>query len=365
MGRVYVNGRFLVQPMTGIQRYAYNVCRRLPGVRYVAPAEPGLVYEDIPRSLVTVAPSRLPAVLWEQMVLPRRLSGRDVLWSPGGAGPVHRAKHVLTIHDVGLLDHPEWWPRCYRTAYRLLWQRAVAHAAHVVTVSHYCRERISEAFDLPLGSISVAPGAVDPFFRRLAPEETDHLLHAVGVPDDYVLAVSAVSARKNFSRLMDAWRLVCARFAGVSLVLVGDSGLRGSTGGTLGPLPPRTLYLGRVEDAVLRALYNRALLFAYPSLYEGFGLPPLEAMACGTAVLASNATSLPEVTGNAAFLVDPTSVDSIADGIARLIEDDGLRRTLIHNGEARVRCYSFDKTAGLVRTLLQTLAGSRDIPQLP
>jgi len=174
--------------------------------------------------------------------------------------------------------------------------------------------------------------------------------------DPYILAVGAISARKNIARLFDAWRTIADRVAPVRLAVVGEAGLGFSTMSSVGEPPPRTACLGRVGDDELAALYGGALAFVYPSLYEGFGLPPLEAMAGGCPVVCSNATSLPEAVGDAALLVDPLSVDSIASGLVRIIEDDALRDSLRTRGPRQAARFTWDHAASRIGALLHEAA---------
>ncbi|MBC7323609.1 MAG: glycosyltransferase family 4 protein, partial [Acetomicrobium sp.] len=167
-----------------------------------------------------------------------------------------------------------------------------------------------------------------------------------------------IEPRKNLQRLLEAWSVVCSNLPqDVWLVVAGAKGKDIIFKNTsLKKLPPRVYMPGHVPDEHLPALYSGAIALVYVSLYEGFGLPPLEAMACGTPVLISNVTSLPEVVGDAALMVDPYDVDAIAEGIKRLVEDDNLRKELSQKGLARAKLFSWDRTAEVTWSVLKEAA---------
>ena len=208
---------------------------------------------------------------------------------------------------------------------------------------------------MPAEKIVVIPQGVDRRFQPLPAGVIEETRQRLCLPQRYVLFVGNLAPRKNLPRLMAAWNSISARFPDTKLVLAGaanrvfrDAGL---------PRPPATVTsLGYVADEDLPALYGGALCFAFPSLYEGFGLPILEAMACGVPVLTSNVTSLPEVAGDAALLVDPYCVESLAAGLERLLRDDGLRSELARRGLDRARPFSWQRTAAATWQILAETA---------
>ncbi|HPU78519.1 MAG TPA: glycosyltransferase family 1 protein, partial [Thermosynergistes sp.] len=167
-----------------------------------------------------------------------------------------------------------------------------------------------------------------------------------------------IEPRKNLQRLLEAWCVICQKLPqDVWLVVAGAKGRESIfRDASFNDLPPKVYMAGHVPDEHLPALYSGALFFAYVSLYEGFGFPPLEAMACGTPVLTSNVTSIPEVVGDAALMVDPYDVEAIADGIKRLVEDSSLRAELSRRGIARAKMFTWDKTAELTWKVLEEAA---------
>jgi glycosyltransferase involved in cell wall biosynthesis len=350
-GGISVNGRFLTQPLTGVQRYALNLVSRLPSLGVIAPSPPVAGYEALDASRVVLAPSRLRSLAWEQLVLPRAARDARLIWSPTGAGPVWSRRNVLTMHDVCVLEHPEYYAREYALAYRALWRIVAKRAAFIITVSDYCRERISEILGVSPDRLAVTHLGVDPRFRPPAAGAVEQSKRRLGLTGRYVLSVGALSERKNLRRLLEAWKR--AQPTDATLLLVGRGGLAFSTMTGLAELPPRAMHVPHVDDETLIALYGGASAFLYPSVYEGFGLPILEAMAAGAPVITSNVTAMPEVAGGAALLVDPFDVDDIARAVGRELDDDALASELRAPGARRAARFDWDVTARHTAAILE------------
>jgi glycosyltransferase involved in cell wall biosynthesis len=254
-------------------------------------------------------------------VLPLRARGADLLVNPANLAPLAFPRNLVVIHDAAALREPGWYSRTY-----VAWQRAVLpaiarRAAHVVTVSDFSRRVLAELLGV---DAAVVPGGVD--HERFEP----------GSPRQdrpYVLTVAGATARKNLAALGETARRLADR--GIELLAAGPARPQFRAEQSL----PVTR-LGEVPDAELARLYAGALAFVLPSLYEGFGLPCLEAMASGTPVVASNRGALPETCGDAALLVDPTDQAAIADAVEAAIGDDGLRT----RGLARAAEFSWERT---------------------
>jgi glycosyltransferase involved in cell wall biosynthesis len=337
---IYVNTRALSAALTGVQRYALEITTRLGGrVRRVAPQ----------------ANARgIRGHLWEQALLPLAI-GRSVLWSPANTGPLAVRRQVLTIHDLTPMDHPEWMGPAFARWYRWLWPRLIPRVHHVIADSASTKERIVHWFDVPEERVAVVHSGVDDRFRPCSEEAILAARSALGLTERrYVLSLSSLEPRKNLHRLLRAWERALPHLPDdVWLVIAGATGAQEVFGEyTLGDLPRRVRLTGRVGDAHLPALYAGALVFAYPSVYEGFGLPPLEAMASGTPVLTGNRTSLPEVVGDAGLMVDPYDVDALADGLRTLLTDDALRERLRERGVERAKDFTWARAAEQVWSLL-------------
>jgi glycosyltransferase involved in cell wall biosynthesis len=359
---ITVNGRFATQPFTGVQRYGYELVRRLPVSSVITPREPLPFYPELRDRRLRVARSPLQGHLWEQGVLPANLISGTLLWSPGGSGPLAVRNQVLTIHDVAHLEHPEWYGRRFALFYRMLLPLLARRVRRILTVSEFSKERIVRQFGVPSDKVAAIPLGVDPRFRVKPHAEVTATLQRMDVHRPYILAVGAVSPRKNLSRLFAAWASVSNTRPDTDLVVVGKTGLAFAGRSSRGMLPPKTRVFDRVSDDDLVDLYNGATGFVFPSLYEGFGLPILEAMASGAPVIAGNVTSLPEVAGDAALLVDPYDTDAIARSIRRLVEDEALRNRLRAQGLARAAHFTWDATAAMTWHTLQETAAWQSAP---
>ncbi|HYP52293.1 MAG TPA: glycosyltransferase family 1 protein, partial [Pyrinomonadaceae bacterium] len=260
---------------------------------------------------------------------------------------------VTTVHDLAFEHIPETFKRRSWMQLRLTVRRTARAAAHVITVSEYSKRDIMATYGIPEERITVTPEAAAPHFRPAPPAEVERVRRKYGVRGDYVLAVGSIQPRKNLARLVRAYSGLRSRRSQdklPQLVLVGKRAwLYGDTLRTVerSGLSDRTLFTGYVSEADLPALYTGALLFVYPSYFEGFGLPPLEAMACGTPVVAGDRTSLPEVVGDAGLLVDPFDESAIGAGLERLLDDSELRASLRVKGLERARLFDWRETARL------------------
>lgn len=289
-------------------------------------------------------------------MLPAKARGR-LLFSPANTGPVSVHKQVVTIHDVAALDHPERLNPKFAAWYRFLTPRLAKRVARVITISEYSKQRLLTHVPMDERRVVVIPNGVEARFTMQDDAAVAAMREELGLPRGrYVLCVGTLEPRKNISRLLQAWSQIVGRVPDdVWLVLTGKQGQHELFARVAGlDAPPKRLHLtGHVKDKLLPALYAGSMVFAFPSLYEGFGLPPLEAMACGVPVLTGNLTSLPEVVGDAGVMVDPMSVEAIAEGMLRLILDESARQALIPKGLERAEHFSWDVAAQRTWNVLQ------------
>ncbi len=346
MTTITLNGRFYSHRPTGMQRYALELVSRIGShlniVRPKHALRGGLGH------------------LWEQLYLPLA-TGRKLLWSPNNTGPITVSRQVCTIHDLIPLDHPEWFAPKFVALYRWLMPRLAANLQHMVAISEFTKTRLIENFQVDPAKISVVPNGVDRSFQPAGPERIAEMRKTLKLSEKpYVLCVSSVEPRKNLKALLKAWTCLPANMQKeFQLVLAGAKGSSAVFGDAgLGEPPPGAVFTGYVAQEYLPALYSGASIFAYPSLYEGFGLPPLEAMACGVPVLTSNTSSIPEVVGDAGVLIDPESTDAIADGLSRLMADESLRSQLATRGWQRAQLLSWDRTAEQTWQILERAAAA-------
>lgn len=292
-----------------------------------------------------------------------RRSPPDVLFVPAHVLPIGvRCPAVATVHDLGHRAHPEAHTWAQRTYLEWSTRRHARLARRLLVDSRSTADDLERHFPSCRGRVVVAPLGVDADMRPCGPEEIAAARAELGVRPNrrYVLYVGTLQPRKNLERLVTAWSLVADRWPEVDLVLAGRPGWGGhdpaAVARRLG-IERRVLLPGYVPRAVLPGAYSGAVALAHPSLYEGFGLTVAEAMACGTTVLASRASSLPEVVGDAGLLFDPTDDQAIAECLQLAIEDEGLRRRLSTAGRARAALFTWTECARIVARALEEAAG--------
>lgn len=341
---------------SGIGRYAANLLislhRRHPAVEVLGLATPASMNYLRPHTDAPLVGGRIDEL---DLALPDLLRdlGTDVYHTPLFVlPPIRSCRCVCTIHDAIPAVRPDLCPADFAAFFKRHAASAARAADHVVTVSESSRRDLVGEVGIDPGRISVVYEPVSPIFAPRAPEEVDRL----GVRPGYILSVGALDRRKNLTGLFRA----CARLGGPPLVVVGGGSGDGSDApaeaAKLG-LANRVQFLGRVDDETLATLYSGAEVFVFPSFYEGFGLPVVEAMACGAPVVASNSSSIPEVAGDAALLVDPHDPDAIAEAIAAVLSAPALRQTMIRKGFERARRFTTDAQAeGLLRIYRRLVA---------
>ncbi len=333
MTQIALNARFYAHRPTGMQRYALELYRRFAA--YLDPLKP------------TMALRGPAGHLWEQIYLPSAVHGR-LLWSPNTTGPVAVARQVCTIHDLAALEHPEWFRPRFVSWYSWLLPRLANRVQHIIAISEYTKQRIVERLKVPPQRITVISNGVDGRFAPRSSEEIAAVRRNLGIEDvPYLLCVGSIEPRKNLVRLLEAWGKIQASVPSEIELVVAGANLHPKVFAAVSTkaAPARTRFTGYVPDESLPALYSGALALVYPSLYEGFGLPPLEALASGTPVITSHGTSLPEVVADSAVLVDPLDSDSIADGIWRILSSPSLGTSLREKGLERARQFTWERSA--------------------
>lgn len=341
----------------GIHGYLYNTLAQLPEVapefRYLAfvgqgrpPVHPGL---SVRRSkLQTQKP--LTRIVWEQVVAPSELAHfkPDLLHGMAFALPLRwRGPSVVTIFDLSFIRHPERLSAARRLYLRTFTRASARRARRVIAISRSGRQEIHDLLGVPLEAIDVAYPGVSAEFKPCPREEVEAFRRQRGLPERYILHLGTLEPRKNLETLIRAYARLPQR-RDVGLVLAGGSGWKAESVSQLIEelsLGKSIIRPGYIAGSELPMWYNAAQVFAYPSLYEGFGMPLVEAMACGVPVVASDTTSLPEAVGPAGILLPPTDVDAWADALARLLGDEAARRNYARRGQQHAHMFTWTQTA--------------------
>lgn len=333
--RLLIDGRPLVGHRTGIGVHTAEIARRLAFDTLIASHAPIDDRERLEQLRFRV--DRMPlGVLWQQLTLPR--IDADVLWGPHGTLPLAWKKpSIVTLHDFSSITMPLRHKVKTVLSFNLFIGASLELASRVACVSRVVADEAMRGFGVHASKIELVPNGVDDFF-------TPGPVEANVDEEDYILFAGTLEPRKGVDDLIDAWRALARPRP--RLVLCGGIGWGKRIDEENGI--EQTGYVSRER---LRELYRRALVFVYPSHHEGFGIPPLEAMACGAPVVTSNTSSLPEVVGDAAVLVDPTDSRAIAEGLAHVLADRNLRADLQRRGIARARTFSWTEAAKAVRRI--------------
>ena len=345
-----VNGRFLTRPATGVDRFASELImalaqRRGRAVEVAVPLSPQHA-DKLPAQVATLRElGRRQGQVWEQLELPRA-AGDQALINLATSGPIIRENQLVVIHDAATFANPGNFSPAFRAWYRVMLAALMKRARVVASVSKFSAGELARYLgSRPRGIEIIGEGGEH--ILREAPD--DSVVRRLQLQDRrFVLAVGNRSPNKNFALVAQALERVTG--ADVLLVAVGGGNDRVFTGDRV--QSDRMLRTGYVSDAQLRALYERAACFVFPSFYEGFGLPPLEAMCCGCPVIVSDRSSLPEVCGDAAWYCRPDDPEGLARQIDRLLESSQARKELQEAGRARTRVYGWDKAAAQFEDIL-------------
>ena len=340
-GRVLINARAASrEQIGGVERLAREMVRRLPALRpdrYAVIRPPaGLVHRA--------------GHLWEQTILPLHAARAELVYSPANLAPVVSRRNVLVLHDLAALRHPEAYSRVYVRYQRLMLPALARRARLLLTVSEFSKAELVELLGLEPAEVLVIPEGVGEEFVPHDEAQTQPVRARYGLDRPYVLTLGTVSARKNLGVLAPATRALKER--GIDLVLAGSD--RGYLRGSEAALRR----LGYIADEHLPGLYAGALALVLPSRYEGFGLPCLEAMACGTPVVAARSGALPETVGDAGLLVDPGDGDGFATALLGLADDAAARAERASAGITRAAAFPWNRTAKLTDEAIGRVLGA-------
>jgi glycosyltransferase involved in cell wall biosynthesis len=336
-----INARFLTQKITGVQRYAIELSKELkkifPGIKFITPKN--VMHHALAEELGAERYGKLTGHLWEQIELLcyLRENNNPLLLNFSGLSPLLYRNKITTIFDLGFLRHPEWFSKKYYYFYKTLLPWSIKYSVALITNSYFSKKEINEILKVPMDRVHVVYCSVPEIFRN-AKSKTK-------LGKRYVLSVSSIDPRKNFKNLILAFNRLGKE--DLELIITGSehSVFKNQNLKKIIQSNENIHFTGYLSDDKLATLYKNAMLFIYPSLYEGFGIPPLESMAFGCPTIVSNTTSLPEVCGDAAYYIDPYDINDIAKGMKEVLENDDLRSKLINKGYERVKLFSWEKSA--------------------
>ncbi|RQR52414.1 glycosyltransferase family 1 protein [Burkholderia sp. Bp9140] len=347
------NGRFTTQKTTGVQRVARELIAALikfqpqEPVTVLVPPQPGVEVNGAK----TVKVGFYKGVVWEQLVLPL-FARRGRIVNLGNSASIFIGNQIIYMHDAAVFDTPAHFSRPFRAWYRIMFWILARTSVCVLTNSCFSRDRLAHHCSVSAEKISVVPLGAD----HLDVLESDASVldkHAL-TPDRFVLAVSSMNPTKNFDRLIAAFRQIDD--PSVDLVIVGmqNTTVFGKQD-TVCAVEPNIKYVGYISDEQLKALYQNAACFLYPSIYEGFGIPPLEAMRHGCPAVVGHSAALPEVCADAALYCDPYSQDDIALKLRSLLDSADLRAELKRKGSLHAEKYRWSRSAEMMKAIFETL----------
>ena len=347
---IFFNGRFLTQPLTGVQRFACEVMRAMDEMidrgeidystyHFICLAPPHTSDSQNWKWISFRPVGRLQGNLWEQLELPRH-AGSNLLVNLGSIGPLIKHYQVIAIHDAAVFAIPQAYTLPFLLKYRLIITVLGATAPLIFTVSQFSKAELLRYLRIRPEKIHVLAEGRE-HILKITPDTTVFERFAIG-KNPYFLVVSSMSLHKNLPVVIRATRLL--EESGYKLVVVGGTYSKVFRSEEY-EFPSRVIQVGVLNDGELAALYRGALGLIFPSIYEGFGLPPLEAMACGCPVIASRSASLPEVCGEAVLYCDPSDPADITHQIQRLIDDPSLRAHLREAGLRQAARFSWIETA--------------------
>ncbi len=342
---ITINGRFLEQRITGVQRFALEVTRALARIRPVRVLAPqGADASLLPEVDVRFV-GRSSGHIWEQFTLPRQLRsvGSPLLLNLASTAPATYSNQIATHHDITYVRHPQSFSRRFRVVYAALIPPILRNSKLVITVSNFSRDEISSHYGVDPGKFIIVPNAASSIFTPIGPRRE---------PSDYLLAVSSPNRHKNFAALATAFEAAHTSTIARLLIVGAASDAFARTKTTMSS---RVKYLGSVSDEELAELYRGAVAFAFPSLYEGFGIPPVEAQQAGVPVIAARSASIPEVLGDSALYFDPTEIADIQGAIEGVDASEELRGRLKALGLQNAAQYSWERSAKVLSEAIEDL----------
>jgi glycosyltransferase involved in cell wall biosynthesis len=350
---IYVNARFLTQDLTGVQRFAQEISLALSKIRddvvFLSPEN--IIHAEVASQLNVKIIGNKSGHLWEQLELPSflRKQGSPLLINLCNTAPVFYSNKFVTHHDVIYKHYPQSYSAKFRFVYNNFVPLMLRSSKALLTVSEFSKKELHAAFNYPLNNIHVINNAVASQFQPESLEPSEER--------PYLLAVSSPNYHKNFHGLVSAFTQM-RNNQEVVLKIIGSAN-KNFAGVNFSPdamQADNIQFVGRVSDESLIELYSNARAFVFPSLYEGFGIPPLEAQACGCAVVSSNKASLPEVLADSVLYFDPENIPEMKHALELIVQDDALRQSLITKGFENVRRFDWMRSAENLNKIIMRAA---------
>jgi len=348
--KIIINARFLTQNITGVQRFAIEISKQLKelyqdNIEFVSPKN--VKHKSLANELNVKIIGNKTGHLWEQIDLPKYLKqrGNPLLLNLANTAPYLYKNKIITLHDVAFIRFPQTFNWKFRLFYKLLIPNIIKSSKYIITVSEFSKKEIMKFYKLRSSEITVVYNAPANIFKKI---KTTY-------KDKYILAVSSLNFQKNFYSLIKAFNLLQDK--NIKLYLVGGFNKNFANVELIKAINSNKniIFKGRVDDEKLVKLYSNAICFVYPSLYEGFGIPPLEAQACGCPVIVSNVASLPEVCKDSALYCNPYDIDDIKEKIEILVKDENLQKELIKKGFENIKRFSWEESAKKIISLIKGL----------
>lgn len=351
---IYVNARFLTQNITGVQRYAIEISRQLKklyceNIAFVCPSD--IVSKDIAKELDAKVIGSHHGHIWEQFDLPLYLNRKEspLLLNLCNLAPILYHNKVTTLHDITFIKYPHTFSTVFVAFYRFMIPLVLRTSKHIFTVSEFSKKEIFDYYRVNINKLTVVYNAVSGCFRKLNDEKLSQ--------KKYFMAVSSVKENKNFIYILDAFMKLTEKNPSVELFVIGD--LKSKSFQTLDVSRysnnQQIKFLGRISDEELIKYYSNATAFIFPSLYEGFGIPPLEAQACGCPAICANASCLPEIFGDSVMYCNPHDVSSLLKAMGEIISDEKKRSSLVRLGLKNIERYSWRQSAKKMQSVLEKI----------
>jgi len=384
--KIYINGLFLSQNVSGVQRYSIEISKELKkllgeDIKILSPRN--IIHTELAYELDAEIIGKFDGLLWEQLDLYKYMAAQKdaLLLNLRNSAPLLYKKNILVVHDLIFMKNKKWFSKNFQLIYKKSMPILLKNSLKIITVSNFSKQDIVNTFDIDPEKIDIIYGAVS---KKFAKSNLQSICHSelvsrseilkqvqnevsmeqnnVSTKNDtnqngkYILTVaSCLSPRKNLFNIIKAYENL--GMPDIKLIIVGAESNNFSDKSILKEIKSNKniILTGYIKDEELAELYRHACLFVFPSLFEGFGLPPLEAMACGCPVIASDLASLPEICTDAAFYVNPLNINEIKTAMQKILYDNRLRNSLIQKGEERAKYFNWQKSAADLAKIIKVI----------